>query len=447
MKKKIWIPIAIAALVLILFLPIPSEKYDDGGSRSYTALTYKIVDWNRLGGDNGVYDATRIYFFPDNFKSIDELWELEIATFNYPTLKLEVVEIKGDSIIADVIDSKDGQPGGYVSFSTKNLDFMYLSTYDLIEVSYTGFVRETYPAQIDVIDWKVLDIACNCEEVHTEAHEWLDKENAIKFEDSAVYADYQKNTNLCFNITDVYSDCIFAKISLNGEAYKVKLNCGTYHEWCVGDYILCSFENAYCDETMRRIEGDLLTAELSNHYTYDKPVIYLYPEEETQVTVNLILNGKLTCTYPIYENGWNVTASPDGTLTDQNGQTYNYLYWEGESGVQYDLTRGFCVKGEDTAGFLENALSNLGLNRREANEFIVYWLPLMEQNPYNIISFQTEAYTNSAQLKINPSPDTLIRVFMAWQPSDSFVDLPAQELITPERTGFTVVEWGGTEID
>ena len=110
------------------------------------------------------------------------------------------------------------------------------------------------------------------------------------------------------------------------------------------------------------------------------------------------------------------------------------------------MSKGFCVKGEDTAKFLETALSDLGLNRREANEFIVYWLPLMEQNTYNIISFQTDVYTNSAELTVNPNPDTLIRVFMAWQASDRLVDLPEQELTAPERTGFTVVEWGGTQI-
>ncbi|MBR5273441.1 MAG: hypothetical protein IKU25_08665 [Clostridia bacterium] len=179
---------------------------------------------------------------------------------------------------------------------------------------------------------------------------------------------------------------------------------------------------------------------------YDKPVIYLYPEKKTDVTVTLDLDGRLTCTYPAYDSGWTVTASPDGTLTDKNGQTYNYLYWEGETSVQYDLSKGFCVKGEDAAQFLETALFELGLNRREANEFIVYWLPLMEQNPYNIISFQSDVYTDSARLEINPEPDTLIRVFMAWQASDDFVDIPAQDLSTPERVGFTVVEWGGTEI-
>lgn len=181
--------------------------------------------------------------------------------------------------------------------------------------------------------------------------------------------------------------------------------------------------------------------------TAAKPVIYLYPETQTDVTVKLNYDGKLTCTYPAYENGWSVTAAPDGTLTDAEGQTYNYLYWEGQAAGEFDFTEGFCVAGADTAAFLEDALAKLGLNRREANEFIVYWLPLMEPNPYNLISFQQEAYTDHAQLEISPAPDTLIRVFMAWKPLDEVMDIPAQELTPPERTGFTAIEWGGSKID
>ena len=177
--------------------------------------------------------------------------------------------------------------------------------------------------------------------------------------------------------------------------------------------------------------------------TAAKPVIYLYPEEETQVTVKLDYAGELTCTYPAYQDGWTVTASPEGTLTDADGQTYNYLYWEGRDQVEYDFSQGFCVAGEDTASFLEDALSQLGLTRKEANEFIVYWLPQMEESTYNLIAFQREAYTEAAQLSIEPSPDTLLRVFMAWKPVEDPVKLPAQELTAPAREGFTAVEWGG----
>lgn len=177
-----------------------------------------------------------------------------------------------------------------------------------------------------------------------------------------------------------------------------------------------------------------------------KPVIYLYPEEETAVTVALDYGGTLTCTYPAAQDGvWTVTASPDGTLRDEEGQEYSYLFWEGTCAASYDFSEGFCVSGADTAAFLEEALSSLGLNRREANEFIVYWLPQMEQNPYNLISFQAEAYTDHARLEISPRPDSVLRVFMAWKALDEPVELPAQTPPAFVRTGFTVVEWGGAD--
>lgn len=177
-----------------------------------------------------------------------------------------------------------------------------------------------------------------------------------------------------------------------------------------------------------------------------KPVIYLYPETDTEVTVTLDYGGTLTSTYPAYHDGWTVTAQPDGTLIDAAGQTYNYLYWEGISETAYDFSQGFCVPGSDTAAFLENALSQLGLNRREANEFIVYWLPRMESNPYNLIAFQKGAYTDHAVLTLTPEPDSLLRVFMAWKGLEAPLEIPPQSFPTFTRTGFTVVEWGGAEI-
>lgn len=178
-----------------------------------------------------------------------------------------------------------------------------------------------------------------------------------------------------------------------------------------------------------------------------KSVIYLYPEEETQVSVSLEFDGQLTSTYPSYEDGWTVEAAPDGTLTDPaTGRQYYCLFWEGIGPTEYDFSTGFCVAGENTAAFLEDALADLGLTEKEANEFIIYWLPKMEHNPYNLISFQTEAYTDSAMLTIDPAPDTLIRVFMAWQGLDQPVEVEPQTLTAPDRTGFTAVEWGGAEM-
>ena len=177
-----------------------------------------------------------------------------------------------------------------------------------------------------------------------------------------------------------------------------------------------------------------------------KPVIYLYPERETPVTVALDYDGEITAAYPAFDGLWQVTAAPDGTLTDARGVTYNYLYWEGLREWQPDFSRGFVVAGEDTASFLEGALAQLGLTRREANEFIVYWLPLLQDSPYNLIAFQTEAYTDHAALTVTPEPDTVIRVFMACKALEAPVQIEPQSLSAPDREGFVLVEWGGARI-
>ncbi|WP_312698865.1 hypothetical protein [Sedimentibacter sp.] len=180
---------------------------------------------------------------------------------------------------------------------------------------------------------------------------------------------------------------------------------------------------------------------------YAKPVIYLYPEKETEVSVSIALNGALTCTYPTYKNGWNVLAGPDGTLINKDdGREYSYLYWEGIGESSWDMSKGFVVKGTDTMKFLQEKLEYMGLTPKELNEFIVYWLPHMQNNKYNLITFQTDIYENSAKLNINPEPDSVLRVFMVYKALDEFAEVQEPKLETFKRNGFTVIEWGGTEL-
>ncbi|MDR1134375.1 MAG: hypothetical protein LBL05_09420, partial [Synergistaceae bacterium] len=125
-----------------------------------------------------------------------------------------------------------------------------------------------------------------------------------------------------------------------------------------------------------------------------KPVIYLYPEYPMDVTVTLDYNGKLESTYPKYDDGWSVTAYPGGKLINHaDGMEYSYLFWDGQSRMKFDFSMGFVVKGDDSAEFLREKLEYMGLYPKEYNEFIVYWLPMMEKNRYNLISFQEETYT------------------------------------------------------
>lgn len=179
-----------------------------------------------------------------------------------------------------------------------------------------------------------------------------------------------------------------------------------------------------------------------------KPIIYLYPETTEEVSVYLGKPENLTCTYPKYDNGWNVLAEPNGNLIDlKNGRSLYGLYWEGISNSLHNTDEGFCVKGEDTIDFLEEKLEVLGLNEREANEFIIYWLPKLESNKYNYIRFQTvEEINENMPLTIVPTPDSVIRVVMEYKPFAYPIDVKEQELFKPIRDGFVAVEWGGCEL-
>ena len=181
-----------------------------------------------------------------------------------------------------------------------------------------------------------------------------------------------------------------------------------------------------------------------------KPVIYIYPEQETEVSVKLGYEDKLTCIYPSYNNGWNVTAQPDGTLIDaKTNKKYYSLYYESDNTKKYDgnLTEGFVVSRENVANFLEEKLAILGLNYKESEEFIIYWLPKLEQKDYVYIRFQTmNEIEENMPLLFTPSPDTLIRIMMEWKSLDNSIDVKEQVLTSVIRNGYTVVEWGGTEI-
>ena len=188
---------------------------------------------------------------------------------------------------------------------------------------------------------------------------------------------------------------------------------------------------------------------MTPNMTSYKPIIYLYPTKEEEVSVNLLYDDMITVSYPKYTTGWNVLAKEDGTLIDltTNKNLYS-LYYECENKVNFKIENdGFVVKGNDVATFLEEKLAILGLTERESEEFIIYWLPKLEANKYNYIRFATlDEINDNMPLEINPNPDTVIRVLMTFKGLDKPIEVQEQQLTTPERKGFVAVEWGGTEI-
>lgn len=179
-----------------------------------------------------------------------------------------------------------------------------------------------------------------------------------------------------------------------------------------------------------------------------KPIIYIYPTVETEINVKLWTPENLSHTYPKYnpEKWWNVIAQPNWDLKDMDTWRKLYaLYREWKTYAEDNFEEWFVVKWKDIIPFLEEKLAILWLNERESEEFIVYRLPQMEGNAYNLIRFETKAEQDeNMPLNITPKPDTVIRVMMDWKAIDEPINIPEQQLFTPERTGFTVVEWWGS---
>ena len=194
-----------------------------------------------------------------------------------------------------------------------------------------------------------------------------------------------------------------------------------------------------------------------------KPVIYVYNSNNISSNVDVTIDkDNLSFEYPYRTNGWwyiktndeGVTVYPSKEDRDKNinGKDYNYLFWEDiYTDIFYSFNEGFCIEGKDTREFLETSLYKLGMNQREINEFIVYWLPKMENNKYNIISFQSNTYEEYYPLKVEPKPDNTLRVFMTYYSSNKPINIKTQDLNEIrqgfERQGLYVVEWGGSELN
>jgi hypothetical protein len=177
-----------------------------------------------------------------------------------------------------------------------------------------------------------------------------------------------------------------------------------------------------------------------------KPVIYLYPEVKMDIDIQVEPKGGFSITIPDYNDGWSVTASPDGTLVNkEDGVMYPYLFWEGNGGLYSAPTQNWVMKQGEVETFLKDTLYQLGLNEREIADFMEFWYPRMQKAPYYQIGFHgTRVMDEIAPLSVSGNPETVIRVLMDFQELDHAVkENPPRLAPRPVRDGFTVIEWGG----
>ena len=200
-------------------------------------------------------------------------------------------------------------------------------------------------------------------------------------------------------------------------------------------------------ENNRTVADYNIQKESTIHMVLKKPVIYLYPEKEMDISVNInITEGKFSVVYPRFNEGnnaWKVKANPNGDI-EINNRKYPYLFYECDSYFTQETNEGFIVKDSNAIEFLEEKLKYLGLNDKEMTDFITFWLPVLLKNKLSICTFQTQAFFEHIPMNVSPKPDKLIRIFLTIKKIDSPVEIKEQKLEHHERKGFTVIEWGGS---
>jgi hypothetical protein len=184
-----------------------------------------------------------------------------------------------------------------------------------------------------------------------------------------------------------------------------------------------------------------------------KPVIYLYPTKKERVRVDLSVDGTFTARYPAMNraSGWEVLAEPEGMLVDaKTERRYPYLFWEAVKSAPFEIdpARSYLVSREQAADFLDRVAAAHALNDRERTDFASYWLATLEQNGLSMVQLlDADTYGAYAGMSIEPRPDTVIRLFMLITRATGEEHAGNPSLPQLTRRGFTVVEWGGTNLD
>ena len=255
--------------------------------------------------------------------------------------------------------------------------------------------------------------------------------------------------NRCRCPNDMYLDGNICKLLKACSPGYIRLYNNTCIKKCPDNQIRVGNKCQNCTWSQRKIETYNKCIEVKKkRIIYHKPVIYLYPKEIMDASVQLnIKNSEFTTIYPKFneKNTWNVKAKPNGDIIIKD-KTYPYLFWEAESYNQQEINEGFIVTEENAEKFLEDKLEILGLNEKEKTDFITYWLPVLLKNKLSLCSFQSKTFFDNFELNVTPKPDSMIRIFLTIKKLDIPINIKEQKLVSNERKGFTVIEWGGSNL-
>lgn len=321
------------------------------------------------------------------------------------------------SVIVVVIFTNQ-EKGVNISFEQNKVE----SIYEKLQLDSNVYLLNNYNSYLNLKSKYELKMELNESDFINNSYLVLFDFNACDSESEVskvLYDEESSRLNIHYN---VHSTCGFCQNHY--DVYVIKID-------KIND---ASIKNHY-----KRVKGENCDPDISY-----KPIIYLYPDKDMNVSIKLENEDSIITSYPKYNNGWNIYVNKDGMIT-LNDRNYYALYWDEYNNNSVDFSEGFYVTKDNAIKFLEEKLDIIGLNYKEANEFIMYWLPILESNHKSLVYFElTDERQNNNRLIINPEPDSVLRINMHIKKINKKIDIKEQELSTFNRIGFSVVEWGGT---
>ena len=277
---------------------------------------------------------------------------------------------------------------------------------------------------------------------------------------------------LVFNVTDAYNQLMLnqhsalIQVKIDGKTRKFTvsdkkrtfrfiLSKGTHQ---LGFYLNANFNEIHFE---RELKGGhyyeiglnfMGSVSSGNEIMLEKPVIYLYSENEQPFTLRIETDATLSFTYPVYKTEWKGTSSADGTIR-MNNSDYPYLFWDATlpaEALKPDWNSAMQIKGNEAVSYLEQQLTSLGMNQREKTDFITYWGPRMQKWAYvQILWLQNEGIDPLAHLELSPAYK-LNRIYLLFtgsdQPVEQTLELKNNVLSPVDRSGNYLIEWGGMEL-
>ncbi len=173
-----------------------------------------------------------------------------------------------------------------------------------------------------------------------------------------------------------------------------------------------------------------------------KPNIYIYPETKLSLHVSIIFprGGSVIESIPLYENGWNIEVEPSGKINN----IFDYLFYESENPDLCQYRSGWIIKKDDLTSFFTQNMLETGFIQKEIDDFIEYWIPLLNNySSYAIYPQYALDIEKMIELNFSCKPNSVLRLFYVIKGvNGDKINIAVPIIPRFVRKGFSVTEWG-----